>query len=108
MISTLMLIVLTTAPYLVPQATPSGVARCLKSHAEKLSASNETAAAIADKAMATCKEPFEQMLAARDAAVAKEAEAPVPEWNSAEWRASMTSHFKQTALHYVEMARRTR
>ena len=109
MLAALMLIVSTSIVYSGPPLdTPAGVATCIQRQVENLSSSNEADTAIAGKALAACEEPFELLLAARDAAVAKEAGSPVPEWNRAHWREAMTRHFEETALLYVERARRPR
>jgi hypothetical protein len=106
MLLTMMLMISTSGSYAPPPDTPAGVANCLRRHAEKLADSKSSDALIAERVFEACSAQFEQMLAARDAAVAKEAGSPVPEQNRAEWRTTMTSHFRRTALHYVEMARR--
>jgi hypothetical protein len=108
MLLALLLGISTTSPYSPPPYTPAGVARCIDSYAVKFAASGRSDSMLADEAFAACSGPFEQMLAVRDALVTKEAGSPPPEENRAAWRASMTKSFKESALHYVRMARQSR
>lgn len=108
MILALLLVISPSNPYSPPPHTPAGVARCIDSYAIKFAASGQSDSSLADEAFVACRGPFEQMLAARDALVTKEAGSPPSEENRAAWRASMTKSFKASALHYVQMARRGR
>jgi hypothetical protein len=108
MLSTLMIVVSVTAASQDWPVTPADVSRCVQSNAEKLSASNETAAVVADRAVAACAGLLVQLSAARDAVTARDAGAPVPAWNSAQWRASVTNSFRHSALQDVVRACRSR
>ena len=108
MYALLLLIQSTATPYPIPQDTPAAVANCIYDQVEKLGPSSESDAAIAHKAFAACKTPFELMLAAREALVTKDAGYPPPEWNRAAWRSSATSDFKQMAMQNAIQVRQRR
>lgn len=106
MLTSMMLVAAATAA--IPETTAADVGRCVYAKAQQLSASSDPAEVAADKAVDACSTLIEQYSAARDSLVTKDAGYPPPPANSAEWKASVTSGMKESALRTINMARSTR
>jgi hypothetical protein len=108
-VHTMLFTVIITALASGTTATPATLGNCVSNEAIKLAPLPKSSKKLAPIAVGKCKSKFEQLVAARDTAAAKDGERPSNQpANSKAYRRSLNKLMTRLALTTIEQRRQTR